>query len=219
MDIAQSAVSAIENEKSLPSAGAITNLLKKTSVSAEWVLTGNGFPYRNTPARIVQARLARNMSQKDLAEKTGIELRIIQAVENGSEVFGDDSLEQIAFATQCDLHWLRTGYDRDGKLTPSIFLGEEEAPEPIHATDMVREEPRNAYGLDYDPMRVSTAVKKAFSIVDSEEAKRGLKMNRDYKGIVIGHLTDYVMRGKSEADLMALLQSLIGDLVPPKPKA
>jgi len=73
----------------------------------------------NIHNRIRQSRIAKKLSQSDLASRTGVSQPTIANWENGSHVPRPAALEKIASAMNLDKHWLQSGT----QVQPRRYLG------------------------------------------------------------------------------------------------
>lgn len=69
-------------------------------------------PTRGVGQRIAARRRARNLTQTDLAQSSGVSYATVRAVERGARMPGDDTLDALAAALGCDPAVLATGTGR-----------------------------------------------------------------------------------------------------------
>lgn len=128
----------------------------------------------------------------------------------------EEWVQKVATATAADLRWLQSGWDREGNYVPRVFIPAIGAPPP--AGGLAVEEPSARYSQDQESeLPVSVAVHRAYMILEKAEADRHASLIPETKGMMLGHVVDYVVRGKSPEEIESLLDALIPRKPPPVP--
>lgn len=191
----------------------MTKLAQK-GINMEWLVTESGYPFRGIGIRLRTARESRQLKAPDLAARLGTTKEEVYRYEDGKETPSEEWIEKVAAATACDLKWLRTGWDREGNYTPNIFLPAVGAP-PVAAGEDRHEQlavSEEAPVYSAQVMPLSVAVHQAYLLLEKAEKERNVHLVPEYKGMVIGHLADFIIRGRPQRDIEALTEALLKDL-------